>query len=68
MLRLVLIETRNDSYHEITQNRILNRFFELNSVENKMSSLNSKAQAVNKARRQLRLESYFRDFLNRRLR
>ena len=68
MLRLVLIETRNDSYHEITQNRILNRFFELNSVENKMSSLNSKAKAVNKARRQLRLESYFRDFLNRRLR
>ena len=68
MLRLVLIETRNDSYHEITQNRILNRFFELNSVENKMSSLNSKAQAVNKAQRQLTLESYFRDFLNRRLR
>ena len=68
MLRLVLIETRNDSYHEITQNRILNRFFELNSVENKMRSLNSKAEAVNKAQRQLRLESYFRDFLNRRLR
>ena len=49
MLRLVLIETWNDSYHEIPQNRILNRFFELNSVEKKICSLNPKAQAVNKA-------------------
>ena len=41
-----------NSYHENLSNRILNWFFELNSVEIRCS-LNPKAQVVNKAKRQL---------------
>ena len=58
MLSLVLIKNPEcaNSYHENPPNKILNRFFNLNC------NLNPKAQAVNKAQRQLRLESYFHEF------
>ena len=54
-----------NSYHENPPNRILNRF--LNSTLWKIRcSLNLKAQAVNKAQRQLRLEPYFHEFFKSR--
>ena len=48
-----------NSFLENPPNIILNRFFELNSVEIKIN-LNPKAQAVNRAQRQLRPERYLR--------
>ena len=45
-------ECANSNY-ENPPNRILNRFYELNSVEN-YSNLNPEAQAANKAKQQLR--------------
>ena len=66
MLSLVLIKTRNAPIptmkNENPPNRILNRFFELNSVENKMQL--PKAQSLNKAQRQPRPELYFPEFIN----
>jgi len=47
-----------NSYHYNQTNIILNWFFELNSVENKMQ-LESIAQVVNKDQRLLRPEPYF---------
>ena len=67
MLSLILIKNPEcaNSYHENLPNRILNRCFELNSVENKMQ-LDPKAQAVNKAQRKLRPEPYFSEFFKSR--
>ena len=55
MVSLVFIKTQNAPIPtmKIHPSRILNRFFELNSVELRCS-LNPKAQAVIKAHRQLR--------------
>ena len=62
---LVLVENKElnveecaNSYHYNQPNIILNWFFKLNSVENKMQ-LESIAQVVNKVQRLLRPEPYF---------
>ena len=47
-----------NSNRENPPNRIINRFFELNSAEIRCR-LNPKAQAVNKAQRQIKPEPYF---------
>ena len=51
-----------NSFHENQPNRILNRFLELNSVENKMQ-LESKSSS---RKRQLRPEQYFFKFVKSR--
>ena len=65
MLSLVLIKKPEcaNSYYKNPPNRIINRFFELHSVEKKM---HLESESSNKAQRQLSAEPYFPEFLKSR--